>query len=168
MNELSYAKRGQAATEFMLYTTVFLFVVIAAFVVVNHVQSTEIPIRENEMARETGEGFAHVLTLAVKGGENFSYNYVFPKRLFSASNRIGTPYKIYFLTDDNHSMIMEWAGSYGDFSYSYRLPPYDYWYSADGHCLVEVGSPPVVYLNSSACSQINLRNQDGVLHISMG
>jgi hypothetical protein len=61
----------------MLYTAVFIFVAVVAFVAVSSLQSTEIPLQQNALVKETGDGFVNVITLAVKGGEGFSYNYTF-------------------------------------------------------------------------------------------
>ncbi|MFH1393957.1 MAG: hypothetical protein ABII71_00410 [Candidatus Micrarchaeota archaeon] len=164
MNE----RRGQVATEFMMYSTIFLFVVIAAFLMVNHIQATEISIRENAVARETGEGFVHVLTLAVKGGEGFTYNYTFPRALYSATGKVGIPYRVYFQPQDSNSIIMEWPGSYGNFSYAYSLPAYDYHFIADGDCIGVLDGTTQHYLESAECSRIFLSNEAGVLTISRG
>lgn len=162
--------KGQVATEFMMYSTIFLFVVITAFLIVNHIQRTEIPMRENSVAKETGEGFVNVLTLAVKGGHGFSYNYTFPRTLYSAVGRVGTPYRIYFQPEGSNSMILEWTGSYGNFSYAYLLPAYEYEYIDDGDCVNEIGTPPdeIYYLDSGECSRIFLSNEAGVLTIRRG
>ena len=112
-------RKAQVATEFFMYTAVFMFVVIAAFFVVNQVQSTEIPVRENTIAKETGEFFASSITLAVKGGTNFTYNYTFPTTV------LGKPYTLSF-SDKEDIMILEWDGRYGKYSQAYTLPNYDY------------------------------------------
>jgi hypothetical protein len=112
--------KGQVATEFMLYITVFIFVAIAAFVVVNSLQGSEIPLQQNSVAREVGENFVTIITLAVKGGEGFSYNYTYQETIFNL------PYILNLLPDDKDIMIMDWEGSYGNFSYSYNLPVYEY------------------------------------------
>jgi hypothetical protein len=111
--------KGQVATEFFMYTAVFMFVVIAAFFVVNQVQSTEIPVRENTIAKETGEFFASSITLAVKGGTNFTYKYTFPTTV------LGKPYTLRF-SDTEDIMVLDWEGRYGRYSQSYSLPGYDY------------------------------------------
>jgi hypothetical protein len=120
-SSVHHHERGQVAAEFMLYTTVFMFVVVAAFVVINQLQGTEIPLSQNSVAKETGQGFADIFTLAVKGGEGFSYSYAFPKTLF------GTPYTIDMnRLHDNDTFIIDWAGPYGNFSYEYLVPAYSY------------------------------------------
>jgi len=119
----SRSLRGQVATEFFIYTSIFMFVAIAAFFVVNSVQSTEIPLRENTVAKETGDFFASSLTLAVKGGSGFTYNYTYPRTI------LGIPYNLTF-SRDNSVMILDWAGRYGVYSQAYPLPPYNYQYGS--------------------------------------
>ena len=114
--------KGQVSTEFFVYITVFMFVVISAFILVNHLQSTEIPLQHNQMARLAGEEFSNAVTLAVKGGIGFTYNYTFPRAI------MGTPYTIDFEPGGSNKIIMEWPGPYGNFSYSYNIPAYEYKY----------------------------------------
>lgn len=141
------SRRGQVATEFLLYTAVFMFVTIAAFVVVNQLLTTEIPLQQNIVAKETGDTFANVITLSVKGGTGFSYNYTFPRTVF------GLPYRVYLGNLSDGYMILEWQGNYGNFSYSYLVPGYDY--RLGGGCIT--GG----MLNSSACSNILTLENDG-------
>ena len=144
-----HSHRGQVATEFMMYTAVFMFIAIASFVVVSDLQGSEVPLQQNIVAKETGESFVSVLTLAVKAGEGFSYNYTFPRTIF------GKPYHIDMrgLNAASRFMIIEWAGDYGDFSYQYSLPVYEY--KVEGSCLTgEV-------LDSSHCSNLLMINNDG-------
>jgi len=114
--------RAQVATEFFLYASVFIFVVIAAFLIVSYVQSVEIPSKEYQMTKETGELFANVVTLAVKGGEGFSYNFTFQRTV------LGKPYTLYFEPNEKPWMIIEWSSGYGNFSYVYPIPTYNYIY----------------------------------------
>jgi hypothetical protein len=136
------------AAEFMLYTAVFMFIAVAAFIVVNDLQRSEVPAQENLLAKETGQGFVTVLTLAVKAGKGFAYNYTFPKTLF------GLPYQLYLgnLTYGNF-MVLDWEGSYGNFSYQYDVPAYNY--TLSGTCIT--GDR----LNSSACSNVLMLYNDG-------
>lgn len=150
-------QKGQVATEFFLYVTVFMFVVIASFVIVNHIQSIEIPAREYSVAKEIGGSFAEVVALSVKGGAGFSYNYTFPRTISAASSTAGNPYNIYFLTGKNHTLIIEWPGTYGNFSYSYVLPAYNYKYSG---CMRSAGSS-VYYMNSRECPNVLYLYNDG-------
>ena len=141
--------RGQVATEFMLYIAVFIFMAMMAFVVINDLQTSEVPFQQNTVAKETGNGFATVLSLSVKGGEGFSYNYTFPKTLF------GRPYGIYLsnLQKPNATILLEFEGEYGNFSYQYNVPQYKYVYS--GGCL----SGGIV--DSARCSNMLMLNNYG-------
>jgi hypothetical protein len=144
-------ERGQVAAEFMLYTTVFMFVVVAAFVVINDLQGSEIPQRQNTVAMETGQGFANIVTLAVKGGTGFNYNYLFPKTIF------GMSYVIDFTRlADNDTFIIDWAGPYGNFSYEYLAPSYTYVIDASD-CIVDNK-----LVSNNACSNVLILNNDGV------
>jgi len=141
--------RGQAATEFLLYTAVFMLIAIAAFVVVSDLQTSEVPLQQNIVAKETGDGFVTALTLAVKGGEGFSYNYSFPQTIFAR------PYVIDMsgLGAQNSSIIIEYVGDYANFSYMYDVPKYNYRLS--GSCMA--GSA----LDSTACSNVLMLFNDG-------
>jgi len=152
-------KKAQVATEFFMYTAVFMFVVIAAFVIVNQIQSTEIPLRENTIAKSTGEFFVSAITLSVKAGQGFTYNYTFPKTI------LDNPYTLSF-APKNSIMVLDWEGRYGKFSQSYNLPPYNYSFVDPGgadNCIVQdptaVG---IVYIfNSSKCSSSLTLYNDG-------
>ncbi|MDD5171807.1 MAG: hypothetical protein PHF60_02110 [Candidatus ainarchaeum sp.] len=121
---------------------------IAAFIVVSDVQRSEIPVQQNAIAKETGASFVNTITLAVKGGEGFSYSYTFPRTILGISYTIDMTK----LTSKKF-MMLEWPGSYGNFSYQYGLPNYNY--KLNGTCL---GSG---ILNSSACSDVLRLENDG-------
>ena len=135
-----------------------MFIVIIAFFVVNRVQSTEIPLRENTLARETGEFFASTITLAVKGGVGFSYNYAFPRTI------LGNPYRLSF-SSNNKVMILDWSGRYGNYSQSYSLPPYPQY--AFGGCITDV-SGVHVFDSSLGSDVLKLNNNGDTLLISHG
>jgi hypothetical protein len=139
---------GQVAVEFMIYTAIFMFVAVAAFIVVTDLQRSEIPQQQNVLARETGHGFVTMMTLAMKGGKGFSYNYTFPKTMY------GSPYALYLtnLTIGNFMMV-EWNGSYGSFSYQYDVPRFNY--KVEGAC-IQGG-----VLRSDQCSNMLMLSNDG-------
>jgi len=143
--------KGQVATEFMLYTAVFMLLVIASFVVVNHIQNTEIPLRQNTVAKETGSGFSNAITLAVKGGRGFYYNYSFPRTIFTI------PYKmdLSLMNDDDAGILLEWPGSYGNFTYLFNVPVYSYEIEAMSGCLDND------QIESDECSNTLLFYNDG-------
>lgn len=123
MNQANCQKnsKAQVAAEFLLYSAVFMFLVIAAYVVINQVQNVELPARENSVAKETGEGFLNAISLSVKGSYGFTYKYTFPKTI------LGAPYSI-DLTDAQRQKVMrlDWAGPYGNATFAYSLPQYNY------------------------------------------
>jgi len=143
-------RRGQVATEFLLYTVVFMLVAVAAYLVVNSLQESEIPLQQNTLAREVGQGFATAVTLAVKGGTGFSYNYTFQKTIF------GSPYTMNFSgASSNHGILLVWDGPYGEFSSMYDVPAYNYLLDSGNGCIS--GSA----LNSSKCSNMLMFINDG-------
>lgn len=140
----------------MLYTAVFMFVAIASFVVVSDLQGAEVPLQQNTVAKETGESFVSVLTLAVKAGEGFSYNYTFPKTLFTKYYTID----MRKINDANSSIMINWEGDYGAFSYQYGVPAYEYRF--EGSCLTTSSlEKPAYVLDSSYCSNTLMLENDG-------
>jgi hypothetical protein len=140
----------------MIYTSIFMFVAVAAFIVVNDLQRSEVPLEQNRLARETGQGFLNMITLSMKGGQGFSYNYTFPKTIF------GSPYLIYLTNlSQGNFMMIEWNGSYGAFSYQYAVPKYDYKVIQTSTCMSGA------ILRSDACSNVlMLSNDEGVLTLT--
>ena len=146
--------KGQVATEFMLYTAVFMFIAIAAFLIVDDLQKSELPLQQTRAVKEVGDGFLNAITLSIKGGEGFTYHYTFPTTLF------GIPYKIDMTSlspssgSSRPNLIIDWTGSYGNFSYQYYVPIYKYKF---GGCL----SSTAPILTSNACSNVLTLNNDG-------
>ena len=153
------SRRGQVATEFMIYTAIFMFVAIAAFVVISQMQNSELPLRQNQVAKETGEGFVNAITLSVKAGRGFRYNYTFPKTI------LGNPYRMDMrgMAQGKDFIMIDWEGPYGNFSYQYDVPPYEYQVESDGKCL---GNRIVV---SDICSNfLTFENNGSMLKITQG
>ncbi len=94
--------------------------VIAAYVIVDQVQRVEIPVQQNLVAKATGQGFADVFMLSVKGGGGFTYRYIFPRTI------LNIPYTLDFRRLPQNLLIIEWPGPYQNFSYAYPLPAYRY------------------------------------------
>ncbi|MBI5227081.1 hypothetical protein HY988_00700 [Candidatus Micrarchaeota archaeon] len=144
--------RAQVAAEFMLYISVFMVLVIAAFIVINNIQSSEIPLRQNTVAQGVGEGFSNAIALGVQGGRGFSYNYTFPKTI------LGYPYNI-TLPNKNYNLVLDWQGPYGTFSYSYKVPAYDYQVDNGNGCIAqELGQ---YIIQSNKCTNLLILNNDG-------
>ncbi|MFN7991884.1 MAG: hypothetical protein U0R44_07055 [Candidatus Micrarchaeia archaeon] len=149
----SYSRhlRGQVATEFMIYTGVFMFVAVAAFIVISDLQKTEVPTEQNKLAQETGDGFVKIVTLSVKGGTGFAYNYTFPKTLYGRRYTVD----LRNLGRPQPTILLEWQGDYGNFSYQYDVPKYSY--KVEGTCLNGNNDT----LRSNACSNMLMLNNDG-------
>ena len=111
--------RGQVATEFMLYSAVFMFIVITALVSISFIQTSEIPLREATLAKEMGQIFATSLNLAARAGPGFEYTLSFPKTI------LGKEYIIDFDTQ-NSRIALTWAATYSNQTYIYNIAPYDY------------------------------------------
>jgi len=137
--------KAQSATEFFLYITLFMFVALIAFLVVNYTQNSEMPVQKNKVAVEVGYNFADAVALAVRGGEGFIYTYYFPKTVY------GYPYNMTF---KQNSLLMEWTNEYGSFNYHYSLPNYNYKY-------VPCPSEPSGTLQSDKCSNVLILENDG-------
>jgi len=147
---MSLYRRGQVATEFMLYTGVFMFMTVAAFIVVSHMIRNEVPLQQNIVAKETGQNLADVVTLSVKGGEGFSYKYIFPRQIYK------NPYKVYLTNLDEGFMMIDWQGEYGNFSYQYDVPYYENYEIVDNGCITAE-----ILESDSSCSNVLLLNNDG-------
>ncbi|MEM3422182.1 MAG: hypothetical protein QXF35_00300 [Candidatus Bilamarchaeaceae archaeon] len=132
--------KGQSATEFFLYITLFMFIAIVAFVMVDYTQRSELPSQKNKVAVGVGYNIADAISLAVRAGPGFTYYYYFPKTIY------GYPYNITFKTN---AMVMEWTNEYGSFNYYYSLPTYSYSY--DG--CIKNG-----VLSSDKCSNLLILN----------
>jgi|GEM_PF-705011 len=148
--------RGQVATEFMLYLSVFMLITIAAFLVVSSLQQSEVALQENKLVKEIGSNFVNALTLSVKGGEGFVYTYRFPQTVF------GIPYTLnltHLTRTYNQSITINWEGSYGNFTYDYYVPAYNYQLS--GTCLSDL----VLVSNNEACSNTLRLSNDGEMLI---
>ena len=138
----------------MLYTAVFMLVAVAAYIAISSFQRSEVPLQQNILAKEMGQGFAAAVTLAVKGGTGFSYNYSFPKTVFTI------PYSMDFTRIDSNVIVLDWPGPYGNFSYQYDVPAYHYAVQNNGGCLS--GS----VLRSNECSNMLMfHNENGILTI---
>lgn len=109
--------RGQVATEFFAYSSIFLLVVIITASSIYFVQDTERAYYENRFLIETGQRFATAHNLAVSAGQGFSYKMTFSKSI------MGYPYNVSFVTEK--SVVIEWDGPHGAMVYAYVISPFD-------------------------------------------
>jgi len=149
--------KGQVATEFLLYSGVFLFVVIAAFSVVSVIQKTEVGRHESQLSKEVGGTFADGLKLAAEGGEGFNYSMTFPKYL------IGTPYTIDFSRSQEGLLIMEWDGSYSTISHAYTVPLADYEFY---ECFQKDGQRVTLVSDDSCENDLSMYNNGDTVRIT--
>ncbi len=113
------SQKGQIMIEFFLYGSVFMFLVISGYFVISFIQGTETSTRESVLIKEVSDNFEKAIELSVNSGEGFTYNLNFPKTILSK------PYTIVF-NPEKSIAVMTWEGSYASFSYSLRMPAYDY------------------------------------------
>lgn len=148
------AARGQVATEFFVYSGVFLFMAVAAFAALSYTQSGEVPAKQAVLVEETGRTFADNINLAVAGGDGYEHKFVFGRTIY------GKPFEIDFEPRGSKYMIVSWDGDYGSAAYTYLLAGKTYEYRG---CTTLAGQKKLV---SSECSNtVILKNENGKLII---
>ncbi|MBI2079527.1 hypothetical protein HYT84_02085 [Candidatus Micrarchaeota archaeon] len=145
--------KGQVATEFFLYASVFLIIVIGVASTLQFTQSAEITTLEYNLARETGEKFADSLNLVIKGGDGFKHTMLFSKTILSRD---------YSITFSDNFLVMEWDGTSGSSSTLYPIITSQYVYtgciknkqlksSAGDNKLIITNSKGVITVNQEGC-----------------
>ncbi len=139
--------KGQVATEFFLYSGVFLFMIIVAFTAITYTQSNELPAKEALIAKEVGESITEQINLAVSADRGFNTTVIFPRVI------LGRPFNVSFVQDSNTNtirfVILDWQSSKGQVSQSYTLASYNYKFEG---CLS--GSKPTLVSNQCKNSLI--------------
>ena len=146
------SSKAQVAIEFLVYTGIFIFILVIAFVSISYIQTSELPARQGSLVKENGEEFASVINLAVKSGQGFRSSYTFPKTILD---------KNYELTFDsaNSRFIMTWGDTSSQFSYVYPIIRYNYQINT---CI----SRNFNKISSNTCSNtINIHNDGDTLFI---
>lgn len=82
--------RGQVATEFFIYSSMFLIAVLIAYFAIFFVQSAEISNKESLYMKLFGERFASHINTAMSGQNGMNYSMSFDPSL------MGKPYRVYF------------------------------------------------------------------------
>ncbi len=111
--------KGQVATEFFIYAGVFTILLIATITTTHFTQGSDIARMEFGLAKETGQSFADAINLAVKGGQGFTYNFEYSKKI------LGKPYYVDFM---GKNIFITWNGQNENFTYGYNLANYEYEY----------------------------------------
>lgn len=141
--------RGQVATELMLYSGVFLIIVISVASVLYLLQGSDINSLEYSIVKETAESFSDSINLAVRGGKTFSYYYNFPRTV------LGGGYSIIFTKS---SAIVHWEGSKGNLSYSYPVAPANFTFSG---CITSLQSGSAGQLDSKKGQNLLIITNNG-------
>lgn len=111
--------KGQVATEFLMYTGMFILMVVVAFVAVSYIQNAELPVRQTNLIKQTGEEFSSAINLAVNAGTGFKYSFTFPKTILERD------YQMLFDTSNSRLILVSGQGS-DTFTYAYPLNTYNY------------------------------------------
>lgn len=113
--------RGQVATEFFIYSGIFLILVIAVASLVYFDQTAQLSSAEYNLAKENGQMFADALSMGVRGGPGFTYSMQYPQTV------LGQSYAINFTgSSDSGFFLMTWYSPRGTFTYPYRMPTPDF------------------------------------------
>ncbi len=108
--------KAQVAIEFIIYFSIFLLVAIAAFVVLNVIQTSEFANARGLVVKEVGNSFASATRFAVSAGPGFEYNFTYPRLIY------GTPYNI---SIGQNKLRIVWQGEVEHVEL-FDLPPYSY------------------------------------------
>ncbi|MEK6982378.1 MAG: hypothetical protein AABX38_05590 [Candidatus Micrarchaeota archaeon] len=118
-SKLKAHHKGQVATEFLMYTGMFILMVVIAFVAVSYIQSAELPARQANLIKQTGEEFSSAINLAVTAGTGFKYSFTFPKSILERD------YLMLFDTSNSRLIIVSGEDPQ-TFTYAYPLNAYNY------------------------------------------
>ncbi|VVB98030.1 Uncharacterised protein [uncultured archaeon] len=110
------ARKGQVATEFFIYSGVFLAVMLAAYFTIFFIQTAEISNKESLYVRWFGESFASHANTAMSGDAGFNYTMRFDK------NILGKPYVVQFQPANagsrNAFLYITWTSNNVTFPYA--------------------------------------------------
>ena len=102
-----------------MYTAIFIFMVVVAFVASSYIQNAELPIRQTNLIKQAGGEFSSAINLAVTAGKGFKYSFTFPKTILERD------YQILFDTSNSRLIIVSGEGS-NTFTYAYPINAYTY------------------------------------------
>lgn len=132
------ARKGQVAIEFLMYAGLFMIIAIAAYVLTSFTERGEVSIRESQLVNAFGYKFASAPTIAYKGGEGFTYDISFPKKLE------GNDYNVTYICNGAYGGEMScyiqfgWMGTYQEFVYPYVIAPAHYERAAGQICIEDI------------------------------
>ncbi|MCP4647019.1 MAG: hypothetical protein GY852_04685 [bacterium] len=133
-------RKGQVAVEFLMYAGLFLIIAMAAYVLTTVTERGEVSFRESQIVNAFGYKFSSAPTIAYKGGEGFTYDVSFPKKLENRN------YNVTYICNDVLSDEMScyiqvaWTGSYQEFVYPYIIAPAHYERAPGQTCITDISS----------------------------
>lgn len=158
--------KGQIAVEFLMYAGLFMLVVIGAFVLTTFTEKGEVSYRQSQMLHSFGYKFSAAPTVAYKGGVNFTYDAIVPKKLNDKKYNV-----TYICNGDGITQARDcyaqvvWEGSYYEYIYPYAIAPAFYEVGDSSQpCLEDVSShypdvdSAIVFYPENSVGHIIFRN----------
>ncbi len=142
--------KGQAATEFFAYATIFLLLVIVTTASVFVVQDSERAYYQHRYLVEVGQKFTSSYNLVVSAGNGFQYSMDFPKTI------LGYPYNVTFV--ENSTIMIEWSSPSNNFFYPYPMASSSLEF---GGCIVEDPPNHLGLLKSNEGDNVLIFSNDG-------
>lgn len=144
-------KKGHAATEFFMYSSVFLIIVMGAYFTIFFVQSADVSNKESLYVKWFGERFASSANFVMGSQQGFNYTMKFERLL------IQKPYSVQFKpasSGKNAFVFITWSGNNATYTFPIGAMPVK-----SGGCVLAVGSADGKYyeINTSVGS-LNLYN----------
>ena len=138
------SRKGQVAIEFLMYAGLFLIIAMAAYVLTTVTERGEVSFRQSQIVNAFGYKFASAPTIAYKGGEGFTYDVSFPKKLENRAYNV-TYACIGNTFDEGRSCYVQinWNVTYQEFNYPYIIAPAVYTEGGDAgtsFCIEDVST----------------------------
>jgi hypothetical protein len=146
--------KAQVSTEFFMYASVFLIIVLAAYFTVFFIQNAELYNKESLYVKWFGMRFASAANTAMAAGGGFQYTIRFEPDI------LGKPYEIYFKPrqgTENGFAYITWNGR-NNISYTYPIGPMRI---RSGNCVKEFSPPEGRYLEISPSAESLTFYNDG-------
>lgn len=109
-------KKAQVAVEFLIYSTIFLIIVMGAYFTISFMQTAEVSNKEALYVKWFGESFASYTNTAMNGQEGFNYTIKFNTKI------LNLPYEVNFKpagSNKNGFVFITWSKN--NLTYSYPI-----------------------------------------------
>ncbi len=150
--------KGQVATEFFVYSSVFLIVVLSAYSVIFFVQNIEKSNMDLLYVKSFGENFAVHINTAMNAQEGFNYTMKFDKRI------LGKEYRVLFRPTEsgkNAFTFISWSEK--NISYVYPIGNIAL---LNGTCVSKPIPPKLYYEINTNLEMVNFYNDGEKIIIS--